>query len=42
MTSWNSDLRSERAAMLRNSLPGSLRVLIGAVIVSALLFTLRR
>lgn len=41
LTTWKRDLRSERAAMLRNSLPGSLRVLIGAAIVSALLFTLQ-
>lgn len=42
LTTWKSNLRSERAAMLRNSLPDSLRVLIGATIVSALLFALRR
>jgi len=37
----SSTLREQRATMLRNSLPGSLRVLLGAVIVSAFLFLLR-
>jgi hypothetical protein len=38
----SSSLRDQRAETLRNSLPGSLRVLFGAAIVSAFLFMLRR
>jgi hypothetical protein len=38
----SSSLREQRAETLRNSLPGSLRVLFGAAIVSAYLFMLRR
>ncbi|MCX5958726.1 MAG: hypothetical protein NT053_02395 [Cyanobacteria bacterium] len=38
----SSSLRDQRAETLRNSLPGSLRVLVGAAIVSAFLFMLRR
>lgn len=37
----SGNLREQRAALLRNSLPGSLRVLFGAAIVSAFLFLLR-
>ena len=37
----SSSLRDQRAETLRNSLPGSLRVLFGAAIVSAFLFMLR-
>jgi len=37
----SSTLREQRATMLRNSLPGSLRVFFGAAIVSAFLFLLR-
>ena len=37
----SSSLRDQRAETLRNSLPGSLRVLVGAAIVSAFLFMLR-
>jgi len=37
----SGNLREQRAAMLRSSLPGSLRVLFGAAIVSAFLFLLR-
>ena len=37
----SGNLREQRAAMLRSSLPGSLRLLFGAAIVSALLFLLR-
>ena len=38
----SSSLRDQRAETLRTSLPGSLRVLFGAAIVSALLFIPRR
>ena len=38
----SSNLRDQRAETLRTSLPGSLRVLFGAAIVSAFLFLLRR
>lgn len=38
----NSSLRDQRAAMLRSSLPGTLRVFLGAGIVSAFLLVLRR
>jgi hypothetical protein len=38
----SSSLRDQRAETLRTSLPGTLRVLIGAAIVSAFLFMLRR
>ena len=38
----SSSLRDQRAETLRTSLPGSLRVLLGAAIVSAFLFMLRR
>lgn len=38
----SSSLREQRAETLRTSLPGSLRVLFGAAIVSAFLFMLRR
>ena len=38
----SSELREQRAAMLRSSLPGTLRVLFGGAIVSAFLFMLRR
>jgi hypothetical protein len=38
----SSSLRDQRAETLRTSLPGSLRVLVGAAIVSAFLFMLRR
>jgi hypothetical protein len=38
----SSSLRDQRAETLRTSLPGSLRVLFGAAIVSAFLFMLRR
>ncbi|MFM7392973.1 MAG: hypothetical protein ACKO22_01095, partial [Cyanobium sp.] len=38
----SGNLREQRAAMLRSSLPGSLRVLFGAAIVSGFLFLLRR
>lgn len=37
-----ASLRAERSAMLRNSLPGTLRVFFGAAIVSAFLFLIRR
>jgi acyl-CoA synthetase (AMP-forming)/AMP-acid ligase II len=37
-TAFNANLRGERSAMLTNSLPGSVRVLLGALIVSAILF----
>jgi hypothetical protein len=37
----SSSLRDQRAETLRNSLSGTLRVLVGAVIVSAFLFMLR-
>jgi len=37
----SGNLREQRATMLRSSLPGSLRVLFGAAIVSAFLFLLR-
>jgi hypothetical protein len=36
------NLRKERNTLLRNSLPGSLRVLIGAAILSAFLYTITR
>ncbi|MFM7549938.1 MAG: hypothetical protein ACKO8I_13935 [Cyanobacteriota bacterium] len=36
----SGNLLEQRATMLRNSLPGSLRVLFGAAIVSAFLFLL--
>jgi hypothetical protein len=36
----SSSLRDQRAETLRTSLPGSLRVLVGALVVSASLFTL--
>ena len=38
----SSSLRDQRAETLRTSLTGSLRVLVGAAIVSAFLFMLRR
>ena len=38
----SSSLRDQRAETLRTSLPGSLRVLFGAAIVSAFLFMVRR
>ena len=38
--SFSTNLSSERSAMLRNSIPGTLRVLLGALIVSAILFTM--
>jgi hypothetical protein len=38
----SSSLRDQRAETLRTSLPGSLRVLLGAAIVSAFLFMLMR
>jgi hypothetical protein len=38
----SSSLRDQRAETLRTSLPGSLRVLVGAAIVSAFLFMLTR
>jgi hypothetical protein len=38
----SSSLRDQRAETLRTSLPGTLRVLVGAAIVSAFLFSLRR
>jgi hypothetical protein len=38
----SSSLRDQRAETLRTSLPGTLRVLVGAAIVSAFLFNLRR
>ena len=38
----SSSLRDQRAETLRTSLPGTLRVLLGAAIVSAFLFMLRR
>jgi hypothetical protein len=38
----SSSLRDQRTETLRTSLPGSLRVLVGAAIVSAFLFMLRR
>lgn len=38
----SSSLRDQRAETLRTSLPGTLRVLVGAAIVSAFLFMLRR
>lgn len=38
----SSSLRDQRAETLRTSLPGTLRVLFGAAIVSAFLFMLRR
>jgi hypothetical protein len=38
----SSSLRDQRAQTLRTSLPGTLRVLFGAAIVSAFLFMLRR
>lgn len=37
-----ANLRNERTNLLRNSLPGSLRVLLGAAILSAFLFTTAR
>lgn len=37
---FSANLSSERSAMLSNSIPGTLRVLLGALIVSALLFTI--
>ena len=36
-----TSLKAERSAMLRNSLPGSLRVFFGAAIVSSFLFLIR-
>lgn len=39
---FQSNLRTQRAAMLRNSIPGTLRGLIGAAIVSTFLFLLRK
>jgi len=38
--SFSTNLSSERSAMLGNSIPGTLRVLLGALIVSAILFTM--
>ncbi len=38
--SFSTNLSSERAAMLPNSIPGTLRVLLGALIVSAIRFTM--
>lgn len=38
----SSSLRDQRSAMLRNSLPGNLRVLFGSAIVAAFLFMIRR
>jgi len=38
----SSSLHDQRAETLRTSLPGTLRVLFGAAIVSAFLFMLRR
>ena len=38
----SSELREQRSAMLRSSLPGTLRVFFGAAIVSSFLFMLRR
>ena len=38
--SFSTNLSSERSAMLPNSIPGTLRVLLGALIVSAILFTM--
>jgi hypothetical protein len=37
---FSASLRRERSAMLRNSIPGTLRVLLGALIVGAILFTI--
>jgi hypothetical protein len=42
LTSLKTNLRNERTELLRNSLPGSLRVLIGAAILSAFLTTITR
>jgi hypothetical protein len=39
---FNTNLRSERSAMLANSIPGTLRVLLGSLIVGAILFTITR
>jgi len=41
-TRLSSSLRDQRAETLRTSLPGTLRVLVGAAIVGAFLFMLRR
>jgi hypothetical protein len=38
----SANLSAERNAMLANSLPGSLRVVLGALIVSGILFTITR
>jgi hypothetical protein len=38
--SFSTNLSSEDSAMLRNSIPGTLRVLLGALIVGAILFTM--
>jgi len=38
----SSSLRDQRAQTLRTSLPGTLRVLVGAAIVSAFLFLITR
>jgi hypothetical protein len=42
LTSFNTNLRNERTELLRNSLPGSLRVLIGAAILSSFLWTITK
>ncbi len=42
LTTINANLRSQRQSMLRNSLPGALRCLIGALLISAFFFTVTR
>ena len=39
---FSTNLSTERTEMLKNSIPGTLRVLLGALIVSAILFTITR
>jgi hypothetical protein len=38
----SANLRGERSSMLRNSIPGSVRVLLGALITAAILFMITR
>ena len=39
---FNANISAERSAMLTNSIPGTVRVVLGALIVSAILFTITR
>jgi len=41
-TAFNANLRGERSDLLTNSLPCSVRVLLGALIVSTILFMITR